>query len=65
MIDYAASRYEDESIARFKDLYIRIAQAMLNHNEQEDITIGKLKAGLSDRKRIFSRRVSGLFRRKA
>ena len=64
MIDYAASRYEDASIERFKDLYVKLAQELATHNSQSDITIGEIKAKLED-KRNFFQIVKGIFGRKA
>ena len=63
MIDYAASRYEDASIEKFKDLYVKLAQALVTHNSQSDVTIGEIKAKLSDKHSIFQT-IAGLFRRK-
>ena len=63
MIDYAASRYEDASIARFRDLFLKTAQALVTHNSQEDITIGEIRGKLRDHRNIFSV-VMGVFRRK-
>ena len=64
MIDYAASRYEDSSIEKFKDLYVKTAQTLATHNSQSDITIGEIKAKLAD-KRNFFQIVKGIFSRKA
>ncbi len=63
MIDFAASRYEEASIEKFKDLYIKLAHSMLTHNSQADVTIGEIKAKLED-KRNFFQSIAGLFRRK-
>ena len=42
MIDYAASRYENQSIERFKDIFAHLALAMVTHNSQADVTVGEL-----------------------
>lgn len=63
MIDFAASRYEESSIEKFKDLYVKLAQAMVTHNSQTDVTIGEIKSKLED-KRNFFKTITGLFRRK-
>ena len=63
VIDFAASRYEEASIERFKDIYVRTAQALVTHNSQKDVTIRELKAKLEDRKNIFTV-VKGIFSRK-
>ena len=41
MTDYAASRYNDESIRRFSALFVNTAKALLKHGG--DITVGELK----------------------
>ena len=63
MIDFAASRYAEESMERFKDIYVKLAQALLTHNSQTDVTIGEIKAKLAD-KRSFFRTIAGIFSRK-
>ena len=63
MIDFAASLYFEESIERFKDIYVKLAQAMVTHNSQSDITIGEIKNKLNDHRNFFSI-ISGIFRRK-
>ena len=63
MIDYAASRYEDASIGKFMDLYVRLAHSLVTHNSQSDITIGEIKAKLADKKNFFQT-VKGFFSRK-
>ncbi len=63
MIDYAASRYEDASMERFKDLYLKVAQALVTHNSQKDVTIGELKSKLRDRGNFFDT-IIGIFSRK-
>ena len=63
MIDYAASHYTDESMDRYKNIYVNTAQALATHNSQNDVTIGELRAKLTDRKNFFVKFVSK-FRRK-
>ena len=63
MMDYAASRYRDETMDRFKDLYVRTVQAMVTHNSQHDVTIGELRKKLNDKGNFFIKIVSK-FRRK-
>ena len=63
VIDYAASRYEDASIEKFKDLYVKLAQAMATHNSQSDVTVGEIKAKLEDKKNFFET-FKGIFTRK-
>ena len=63
MIDYAASRYNDESMEKYKDLFIRIARMMAGHHSQEDVTVGELKKKLRDHWHLM-KIVKGIFRRK-
>ena len=63
MIDYAASRYNQESMERFRDLFVMTAQSLVTHNSQQDVTIGELKRKLGDKSNFFSK-IIGIFRRK-
>ena len=63
MIDYAASRYEDASIEHFRDIFLKVAQALVTHNSQEDVTIGQIRNKLREKKSIFQI-MAGVFRRK-
>ena len=63
MIDFAASRYNEASIEKFKDIYVKLAQALVTHNSQKDVTIGEIKAKIDDKKSFFSV-VKGIFSRK-
>ena len=63
MIDFAASRYTEESMEHFKDIYVKLAQALVTHNSQADVTIGEIREKLEDRRNIF-RTITGIFSRK-
>jgi len=63
MMDYTASLYDDESMDRFKDIFIRVAQGMVTHNSQTDITIGELRKKYSNKKTFFDI-IKGVFGRK-
>ncbi|MCR5652330.1 MAG: AMP-binding protein [Ruminococcus sp.] len=63
MIDYAASRYEDSSMERFRDIFVITAQALAAQTSQEDVTIGELRNKLTDKKHFFEA-VKSIFRRK-
>ena len=63
MIDFAASRYDEASIERFKSIYVRLAQAMVTHNSQADVTIAEIKKKIADKRNFFTEFVS-IFRRK-
>ena len=43
MIDYTASLYEDHSMDEFKDVFLRVAQGLVTHNSQNDVTVGELQ----------------------
>ena len=63
MIDYAASRYKQESMETFRDIFVSTAQALVTHNSQKDITIGELRQKLTDKQNFFAKIVS-IFRKK-
>ena len=63
MIDFAASLYAEESMERFKDIYVKLAQALVTHNSQADVTIGEIREKLSDHKNFF-KTITGIFSRK-
>ena len=63
MIDFAASLYAEESMERFKDIYVKLAQALVTHNSQADVTIGEIKEKLENRKTFF-KTIAGIFSRK-
>ncbi|MBQ7500472.1 MAG: AMP-binding protein [Clostridia bacterium] len=63
MIDFAASRYEEASIEKFKDIYVKIAQTLVTHNSQADVTIGEIKNKIADKQNFFTIFAS-IFRKK-
>lgn len=63
MIDFAASCYSEESMERFKDIYVKLAQALVTHNSQTDVTIGEIRKKLENRKTFFET-IVGIFSRK-
>ena len=63
MIDYAASRYNQESMERFRDLFVMTAQSLVTHNSQKDVTVAELRNKLSDKSNFFAK-IIGIFRRK-
>ncbi|MCR5844718.1 MAG: AMP-binding protein [Oscillospiraceae bacterium] len=63
MIDFAASRYKEESMERFKDIYVKLAQALVTHNSQADVTIGEIRDKLDDHRNFF-KTIAGIFSRK-
>ncbi len=63
MIDYAASRYKQESIERFRDIFVKVAQSLVTHTSQQDLTIGEIKRKLAEKGNFFEKIIS-IFRRK-
>ena len=63
MIDYAASRYKDTSIEAFRDIYVRVAHALMENHGQEDVTIGNLRKHLKEKKHLLQV-MKGVLRRK-
>ena len=63
MIDFAASLYEEASIERFKDIFVKLAHTMLHYTVQWDVTIGRVKYKMEDHS-YLSRIIKGIFRRK-
>ena len=63
MMDYTASLYDDESMDEFKNIFIKVAQGLVTHNSQTDVTISELRSKYSNKKNFFEA-VMGIFRRK-
>ena len=63
MIDYAASCYDDASMEIFKNIFLRVAQALVTHNSQKDVTIGEIKRKVNDVSNFFEM-ILTRFRRK-
>ena len=63
MTDFAASCYDEESIEKFTEIFIKLAQALATHNSQADITVGEIRDKISDKKNIFNV-IKGIFGRK-
>ena len=43
MIDYASSRYKDESIEKFKNLYIKVIHTLIKYTSQNDVKLETIK----------------------
>ena len=63
MIDYAASRYQQESMEKYGDIFVKVAQLLVTHNSQEDLTIAQIKHKLDDKHNFFEKIIS-IFRKK-
>ena len=63
MIDYAASRYNNESMERFRDLFVRTARKLVSLDTQADVYIDELRCELSE-KSTFIDKIITRFRRK-
>ena len=56
-------RKNQESMEKFRDLFVMTAQALVTHNSQKDVTVAELKNKLSDKSNFFAK-IIGIFRRK-
>lgn len=63
VLDYAASRYDKESMEKYQALYIRLAQKMVSYTSQEDVTIGELKKLVREKKGFFDK-IKSIFTKK-
>ncbi len=63
MVDFAASRYEEESIENFKNIFVKLAQSIVTHNSQKDVTVGEIKNLIQDKKTFFSI-IKGIIKKK-
>lgn len=63
MIDYASSKYKDESMVKFKDLFIRVVHIMTKYTAQKDVTVYDLRKEIKSENNIF-KKFSSIFTRK-
>lgn len=63
VIDYAASRYSEESIKKFQETFVKIAQLLVSYNSQKDVTIGEIKAQIMKKPSFFDKLFS-IFKKK-
>jgi hypothetical protein len=63
MIDFAASLYTEESMEKFRDIYVKLAQALVTHNSQTDVTIGEIREKIENHQTFFEKIVA-IFSRK-
>ncbi len=63
MIDYAASKYLQSSMEHFRDVFVMVAQSLVTHNSQEDVSVGEIKKKLVEKHRFFTKIVS-IFKKK-
>ena len=63
MIDYASSRYDDESMVKYKDLFMSVTHAMAEYISQQDVTVAELKKQTCGSGNLFKKFFS-LFKRK-
>ncbi|MBQ3285448.1 MAG: AMP-binding protein [Ruminococcus sp.] len=62
MIDYTASLYEDESMEEFKNTFVKVAQALVTHF-QDDLTVGEIRKKCKNKFNFFAT-FRGAFKRK-
>lgn len=58
MMDYASSRYKNESMIKFKDIFIKVTQLLIHHTTQDDITVLDIKKKLDTNNSIFKKVIS-------
>lgn len=63
MIDYVSSLYDDETMERFKDVFVKVAHGLVTYNSQEDITMKELNKKYKEKKDFFAT-FRGAFKRK-
>ena len=63
VLDYAASRYEKESMEKYQALFIKLAQKMVSFTSQEDVTVAELRKMIEDKKGLFAT-IKGWFTKK-
>ena len=63
MIDYVSSQYDDDSMEEFKDIFIRVAQSLVTHNSQTDITVDEIRRKCGNSFNFFDI-IKGVFGRK-
>ncbi len=63
MMDYASSRYEDSSMEKFKEIFVRVAQSLVTHNSQKDVTVREIRQKIWDKANFFDI-IKAIFRRK-
>ena len=56
VLDYAASRYEKESMEKYQSMFIKIAQYLIANTSQKDVTVKEIKD-------LFVQKKKGLFAR--
>ena len=62
-VDYAASRYEQESIDKYSKLFVMIAQTIATHISQTDLTVSDIKERVQDKKSFFEK-IFSIFKKK-
>ena len=63
MIDYTSSRYKDESMVKFKDLFMKVTHSMVRYTSQHDQTVAGLRKEISSGDNLLKKFVS-IFNRK-
>jgi len=56
VLDYSASRYEKETMEKYRDLFVKLAQKLVSFTSQEDVLIDKVKSEFGGKKKgLFSK----------
>ena len=57
VLDYAASRYEKESMEKYQSIFIKIAQKLVKNVSQEDVTVKQIRDMFVEKKPSFFARL--------
>ncbi len=55
VLDYAASRYDASSMEKYRDIFIKITQKLINHTSQKDITVGDVRVEFKKKRNFFQK----------
>lgn len=62
-LDYASSRYEQTTMERFKELFVRITAVLVHSVGENDITVGELRSEVQ-KNHPFFKKIVGVFSKK-
>ena len=59
VLDYAASRYEESSMVKYQQMFIKIAKFLASNVSQKDVTVKDVKSLIAPKKKSFFARLFG------
>ena len=59
VLDYAASRYEEASMVKYQQMFIKIAKFLASNVSQKDVTVKDVKSLIAPKKKSFFARLFG------